>query len=258
VTVPDDSEVMPGEPLTKIWRLMNTGSCTWTNDYAARFFSGDSMSAPQVVFFGKEVPPGQEVEIAVDMVAPSEPGKYQGNWKLSNPAGALFGIGPRGDAPFWVRIIVMRISTPTFTPTFTSTPTATPTLEVTPTATSSPTPLVQSSGSLLLGLDQTLDLDSGQVNPAQGQDLAYLLQAPYHQLAPQSEALLGVYGAEEPSQEACTAASMSPAPIALESLSPGAYLCYQTGDELPGWLRYELMNADDASVSLSFRTWGNP
>jgi hypothetical protein len=65
------------------------------------------MNASEVVYLGREIRPGEQVDIAVDMRAPDESGSYQGNWKLLNPFGQLFGIGPKGDAPFWVRISVI-------------------------------------------------------------------------------------------------------------------------------------------------------
>jgi hypothetical protein len=145
VTIPDDTELLPGEVFTKVWRLQNTGSCTWSEEYAARLFSGARMSAPEIVRLEDRVRPGETVEIVVDMIAPEKPGTYQGNWKLQNASNQLFGIGPAGSAPFWVRIIVLAPPTATagaVTATFTLTPTLTqtPTLTETATGTASPTP----------------------------------------------------------------------------------------------------------------------
>ena len=140
VTIADDTEMLPGESFTKIWRLQNTGSCTWTEAYAARLFSGSRMGAPESVSLDGNVSPGESVEISVDMVAPQKPGTYQGNWKLQNAAGQLFGIGPNSSAPFWVRIVVLEPPTDTPAPvTATFTPTLTSTVTVTPTVTPAPT-----------------------------------------------------------------------------------------------------------------------
>lgn len=257
ITVPDDTEMDPGQPFTKIWRLQNIGSCTWTPDYAAQFFYGERMGAPDMVFLGKTVAPGQTIEIAVDLIAPSAPGVYQGNWKMRNANGILFGIGPKGDAPFWVRIQVRRVATATPTPTLSPTPTLTPTPDWTATPTLTPTLPVASSGTLRLTPGQTVDLDQGQTDPQDGQDLAYLLAADFHQLTPQSGAVLGVYGATEPGLSACQLAGMSSAPIALESLTVQTYLCYRTGESRLGWLRYDGFNTDQ-SVVLTFQTWAVP
>lgn len=43
VTYPDDSRLLPGQPFTKIWRLVNRGSCPWNRDYQVVWFSGDRL-----------------------------------------------------------------------------------------------------------------------------------------------------------------------------------------------------------------------
>ena len=82
------------------------------------------------------------MEISVDMVGPAKAGTFQSNWKLRNAGGVLFGIGPNGDAPFWVRIVVVQkeTRTPTATPTITLTITATPEPSVEATAEATFTP----------------------------------------------------------------------------------------------------------------------
>ena len=56
VTITDDTIMAPGEAFTKIWRLQNAGSCTWTLYYHAAFFYGDRMDAPTIVPFSQAVP----------------------------------------------------------------------------------------------------------------------------------------------------------------------------------------------------------
>jgi len=137
VTVPDGTEMLPGQEFVKTWRLRNTGVCTWTTDYSLVFYSGDAMGAPPSVPLPGNVPPGQEVDVSVSMTAPTEPGKYRGEWKLRNAAGLVFGVGAGGTLPFWVEIVV-----PEPTPTPTDTPTPTATLPATETPTPAPTPAV--------------------------------------------------------------------------------------------------------------------
>ncbi|HSO27776.1 MAG TPA: NBR1-Ig-like domain-containing protein [Anaerolineales bacterium] len=114
VTIPDDAPMQPGQSFTKIWRLQNTGACAWSEDYQVFRFSGESMGAPENIRLSQVVAPGQSVEIAVDMIAPKGAGTFQSNWKLRNAQGSAFGIGPNGQAPFWVRIVVL--ATPTTSP----------------------------------------------------------------------------------------------------------------------------------------------
>ena len=203
-----------------------------------------------------EVFPGDLVEIAVDMAAPTTPGIYQGNWKLANEKGQFFGIGPNGDSPFWVRIQVVPAQT-------TSTPSVTVTTTFAPPATSSPTitptPLVQAFGTLKLGVNSDLDLDSGAITPVSGADLGHRKDAGgFHNLLPLNEAKLGVYGNSEPLPAACQAAAMSTAPITLESLSSGVYLCSHSDAGHFGWIRYNGLDSGNESANLDFRTWAAP
>ena len=106
VTIEDGIEIPAGEPFEKIWRLKNAGSCTWTSGYSLVFENGDQMSAPdaQQLTTGT-VAPGQEIDVAVDLIAPDNPGEYRGNFKLRNPGGTIFGWGSQ-EKPFWVEITV--------------------------------------------------------------------------------------------------------------------------------------------------------
>ena len=144
VTVPDGTEMTPGQTFTKTWRLMNIGTCTWTTGYSLVFIEGDLMGASATVPLAAQVAPGQMVDLSVDMVAPTTPGTYKGYWKLRDDKGVIFGIGPANEA-FWVEIrVVLPTATPTpvptATPTATSTPGSTPTATPLPSPTFTPTP----------------------------------------------------------------------------------------------------------------------
>ena len=105
VTIPDGTVLAPNQAFTKIWRLKNTGSCTWTAAYNLVQVSGTEMgrrTSPLLV----SVAPGQEMDLAVDLVAPAAPGKYQGDWMLRSGDGSTFGIGAGANKAFWVAIKV--------------------------------------------------------------------------------------------------------------------------------------------------------
>ena len=245
VTVPDDSELEAGEPFTKVWRLRNVGTCTWSRDYTAELFSGEPMSAPDKVFLPNEVPPGESVDISVDLMAPSEEGTYQGNWKLRNPSGKWFGIGPEGASPFWVRIKVL--PTPTLSPTpITATPTATKTLEV------------QQQQAVELAVGDYLDLDSGEVTQ-EGGDLRYSLN-PGGQplLEPVGKARLVSFGADQPGFDDCRTAKLAERPVVVEAAEIRKYLCYKTDLGLPGRAEILSLNEQDATISLEILTWALP
>jgi hypothetical protein len=278
ITIPDDSLISPGQSFIKTWKLENIGSCTWTVSYSASFFYGDRMGAPESVPLQETVLPAHSVEISVEMIAPLAAGTYQGNWKLSNSDGILFGIGPNGDSPFWVRIIVPEnptntaTATPGVTATFNASETPLPTSTVTetplPTSTATETPLptstattappVQASGELSPIPGDSIDLDTLTLN-GNDTDLNYQMDANnYHWLTPIDETRIGIYGGLEPNLADCQSASMSPAPIAVESLSVGTYLCYTTNEGRLGRSLLGAVNPDDFTLTLDLLTWALP
>ena len=110
VAIPDGTTFSPGAAFTKIWRLKNVGTCTWTTAYSAVFSSGDAMGATSAPM-PKSVAPGETVDISIGLAAPSTNGHYRGYWKLRNAAGTAFGIGSSGTSAFWVDINVSGTST---------------------------------------------------------------------------------------------------------------------------------------------------
>jgi len=113
VTIPDGTSFSPGTQFTKVWRLKNVGTCTWTNNYSLVFSKGDQMGGPSSVgvSLGSAAPgpvaPGQTVDVAVNLVAPALSGSYRGDWILRNSSGKTFGIGANGTMPIWVAINVV-------------------------------------------------------------------------------------------------------------------------------------------------------
>jgi hypothetical protein len=256
VTVDDDTPMQPDQKFTKTWRLVNDGTCTWDRQYSAVWFFGDKFGDILSVPLSASVPPTGVIEVSVDMIAPSEPGSYRSNWKLADASGTLFGIGPNGDLPFWVQIVVVDNGGVTPTPTITLTPLVT----TTPTPTQTPTQAVKTSGAANLIPGDRIDLDTNKVNPASGDDLSYEIDAgsSNHWLVGQNSGVLGLFGMAEPTLAVCKIATMSNAPIAVESLTPGTYLCFETDQGSYGWLRYDAYNSDHSSININFFTWGGP
>ena len=104
VTYPDGSVVSPGATFTKIWRLKNSGTCTWTTSYALVFVSGERFGAPTAASLPSNVAPGQTVDVAVNLTASNSSGHYRGFWKLRNASGVLFGIGASADSSFYADV----------------------------------------------------------------------------------------------------------------------------------------------------------
>jgi hypothetical protein len=106
LSVPDGEAHAPNEPFVKTWRLKNVGTTTWTTAYALVFISGALMSGPASLPMPKEVPPGEMVDISVQLIAPPETGIIQGFWKLRNASDEVFGVGVDATGPIWVTISV--------------------------------------------------------------------------------------------------------------------------------------------------------
>ena len=104
VTIPDNTELSPGEAFVKTWRVSNEGTCPWGTGYSLVFEDGDLMGGTATISLFEPVAPGAEMELSVPLVAPDSAGVYRGNWKLQSPNGTLF--GSRGDYPFYVQIVV--------------------------------------------------------------------------------------------------------------------------------------------------------
>jgi hypothetical protein len=257
VTIPDDTQMAPGQTFTKVWRLRNSGTCTWSKNYSIAVFSGDAMNAPNSVPLPKQVEPGQSVDISVDLTAPANSGSFQGNWKLRNESGTWFGIGPGGSSPFWVRIVVaagtLTVTPPTATPG-TTTP-GTPTV----TNTSAPSnPPVQVSGRVTLAANDSLDLDTNQLNGGGG-DVA---------LQPNPQGILNLvtlgsagmigFGGTLPTYATCMAANPGAASTRASNLPNGAYICYRTEQGLHGWMQVINFNDEAGTLVVETNTWTNP
>ena len=106
LTIPDGTEVQPGETLDKQWRVRNAGTCPWDERYRLRFVEGDLMGAPE------ELPlfparPGAEAVLRILFTAPAAPGDYTSLWQAVDPQGHPFGD------PVFIQIVVV---TPTESP----------------------------------------------------------------------------------------------------------------------------------------------
>jgi hypothetical protein len=109
-TVADDTVFAPSETFTMTWRLKNVGTSTWTAGYLLRYYSGDTLSAPKEIPLGRDVQPGDTVDITIRMKAPAVPGTYVSSWVMSTVNRSNF------KEPVYLRIKVAGPVTPTPTP----------------------------------------------------------------------------------------------------------------------------------------------
>lgn len=105
VNYPDYTEVPAGTDFQKIWRVYNTGVCTWDDGYklvpvsSSSTRSGDNNpldAANPAWEFNKKnriTAPGEVADIGVNLTAPITNGEYMTTFILQNDRGVYFG-GP--------------------------------------------------------------------------------------------------------------------------------------------------------------------
>ena len=89
-SVPDNTEMSPGQNFEKTWSIKNTGTCTWGEGYSIVFGYGEEMGG-QAQALPSVVLPEESVEIVVIFSAPLLTGEHKSFWRMANPAGYNFG-----------------------------------------------------------------------------------------------------------------------------------------------------------------------
>jgi len=126
VTIPDGTNVAAGQKFTKTWEIKNNGTCTWNKNYTVVFYGGTQLAADTIYnFTDKDIEPGQNVQISVEMTAPTKTGKYTSYWILRNDLGQNFFVD---GSSIYVEINVGTASTAT--PTATTDPNTAPSITI--------------------------------------------------------------------------------------------------------------------------------
>ena len=90
VTIPDGTQMSPGQTFLKTWRFYNSGTCPWPGSTTMKFIKGDTMqSSPGTT--GSLVPVNNKVDVSVTLVAPQQSGSYKAYFRLSDKDGNAFG-----------------------------------------------------------------------------------------------------------------------------------------------------------------------
>jgi hypothetical protein len=83
-TPADYTTVAPGTAFKMTWTIRNVGKSTWTPAYQLRFFANNPLGGPPAINFSKDVPPGDTIDLSVDMIAPATPGDYHSIWVMTS------------------------------------------------------------------------------------------------------------------------------------------------------------------------------
>ena len=105
ITIPEGSRLPSQTVFKKVWRIQNTGSCTWAEGKSYMVHqSGNSMGGVNTQL-SEKVPPGATVDVELNLTAPTLPGYYEGGWVLRIDGDKL-GHGSNGKGTFDVAIEV--------------------------------------------------------------------------------------------------------------------------------------------------------
>jgi polar amino acid transport system substrate-binding protein len=110
-----EGDMKPGQAFTKGWQVRNSGTCTWNTGYQLVFVSGAKMGGEPVAVT-RDVKPGETYDLQVNLIAPLQPGTYQGLWQMQNGQGVAFGER--------LKVNIRVLAVPTVTPAPTQTPVA--------------------------------------------------------------------------------------------------------------------------------------
>ena len=88
----DNTSVKTNQTFNIIWRLRNTGTTTWNNQYTYRFYSASNKIPTSANGYNltQSVAPNAEVELKAVATAPGTPGTYDTRWVITNAEGVNF------------------------------------------------------------------------------------------------------------------------------------------------------------------------
>jgi hypothetical protein len=109
-SIADNAIFAPSQTFTMTWTLKNIGTSTWTAAYLLRYYSGNTFGATKEIVIGREVLPGEQIDISIQMTAPAIPGSYRSDWVMSSENRSNF------NQTVFLRIKVAVPVTPTPTP----------------------------------------------------------------------------------------------------------------------------------------------
>lgn len=91
VSIPDNTQIAPGQTFTKTWKVKNTGSCAWDAGFKFAFVGGEAMNGATYTL-PSSVATNAELDISIPMTAPTnKTGTIRGNWRMSTAGGQFFG-----------------------------------------------------------------------------------------------------------------------------------------------------------------------
>jgi len=94
ITIPDGTVVVGGSTQQKIWKVRNTGSCTWDEGVELVYIGGSIQNdnVQNYLFQSKDsVASGDAINLGIWFNAPCTQGNQEGHWRLRSDSGYYFG-----------------------------------------------------------------------------------------------------------------------------------------------------------------------
>jgi len=94
ITIPDGETEKAGTDIQKIWKIRNTGSCTWDDGYELVKIAGSPDLGNESFKFVKSsdfVITNQAIDIGIWLDVPCAVGKYESHYRMRNDQGYYFG-----------------------------------------------------------------------------------------------------------------------------------------------------------------------
>lgn len=91
VTVGDGESIEPNSTFIKTWKIINNGTNQWPPGCNLKYVNGAHLSSKQDTLILDQLRPNEEADISIELVAPSEPGLYQTQFRLFTLTGTPFG-----------------------------------------------------------------------------------------------------------------------------------------------------------------------
>ncbi|HEY2982379.1 MAG TPA: NBR1-Ig-like domain-containing protein [Anaerolineales bacterium] len=93
VTIPDGTQMNPGQDFEKIWAIQNSGTCTWDEGYMLVFASGDDLDGYTIEIkkAADFVDPGETINFKMNLTASLQKREYTGCWRMKDDGGYFFG-----------------------------------------------------------------------------------------------------------------------------------------------------------------------
>ncbi|XP_037535250.1 protein ILRUN [Nematolebias whitei] len=90
VTIGEGESIPPDTLFTKTWRIQNTGAESWPPGVCLKYIGGDQFGHVNAVLV-KSLDPQEISDVSVQMRSPTNPGMYQGQWRMCTASGLFYG-----------------------------------------------------------------------------------------------------------------------------------------------------------------------